>query len=119
VLVLLPLALLALGLVGYALVHLVRAVRAPYLPKWLRALLIVLVMPWGALTYLLLAHSTQTAAGTPTPAGGATDQPDRAVPRVHFCRWPGNCQRQPRPGRSCRTRRGAGAAVSRLCPARS
>jgi ABC-2 type transport system ATP-binding protein len=61
-LALLPLVVLVLGLLAYALVQLGRAPTAPYLPKWVWALLIVLCVPWGALAYLLVRR--QTNAGS-------------------------------------------------------
>ncbi len=60
VLALLPLVLLTLGLAAYSLVRLLRAERVAYLPKWAWALLIVLVIPWGAIGYLLLSRPDNT-----------------------------------------------------------
>jgi ABC-2 type transport system ATP-binding protein len=79
-LALLPLAVLALGLVAYALVQLIRAPSAPYLPKWVWALLIVLSVPWAALAYLLLrGRSTSTDDVRPHPADRtATVEPPRS-----------------------------------------
>jgi ABC-2 type transport system ATP-binding protein len=68
---LLPLIALTLGLAVYSLVRLIRAARAEYLPKWAWALLIVLVIPWGAIVYLLLSRpaskETRHAPPEPTP----------------------------------------------------
>jgi ABC-2 type transport system ATP-binding protein len=76
-LALLPLALLIVGLAVYALVRLARAEYAPYLPKWLWAVIIVVSIPWGALAYLLLAR-------------GARAQEDTAPgPRTHHDSVPG------------------------------
>ncbi|HET6533913.1 MAG TPA: ABC transporter ATP-binding protein [Actinoplanes sp.] len=66
-LALLPLAVLVVGLIVVALVRLWRAPSAPYLPKGVWALVIVVSVPWGALAYLLLRGRTP-AAGDPRPA---------------------------------------------------
>src|SRR4051794_11784567 len=85
---LLPLGLLALGLVVYALVRLVRAGRAPYVPKWVWALVIVLSVPWGAVVYLLLSRETAPASepvrDRPMPGMTAPAEPrlDQSVPEV-------------------------------------
>jgi len=70
-LALLPLAVLVLGLLVYALVQLARAPTAPYLPKWVWVLLIVLCVPWGALAYLLVSRQTSTGGLRPQPAAHA------------------------------------------------
>ena len=57
---LLPLVLLTFGLAVYSLVRLLRSERVAYLPKWAWVLLIVLVIPWGAIAYLLLSRPTTT-----------------------------------------------------------
>jgi ABC-2 type transport system ATP-binding protein len=70
-LALIPLAALMLGLIGYALVHLVRADAAPYLPKWGWALIIIMVSLWGPLVYLLLARARRhLAPAGPVPVAG-------------------------------------------------
>jgi ABC-2 type transport system ATP-binding protein len=61
---LLPVLLLLLAVVGYALVDLVRRPAAPYLPKWAWVPVILLVMPWGAVVYLVLARTRQTTVET-------------------------------------------------------
>ncbi|GAA0808139.1 ABC transporter ATP-binding protein [Spirilliplanes yamanashiensis] len=77
-LALLPVALLLVGLAAYALVRLARAERAPYLPKWVWAPLIVLSMPWGAVAYLLLARGSTG----PVTAGGAVPPTTPPAPPV-------------------------------------
>jgi ABC-2 type transport system ATP-binding protein len=72
ILALLPVAVLMLGLTGYALVHLVRADAAPYLPKWAWALIIIIVSLWGPLVYLLLARGLRPLAPPgPVPVAAA------------------------------------------------
>jgi ABC-2 type transport system ATP-binding protein len=88
-LALLPLAVLALGLIAYALVQLARAPAPLYLPKWAWAVVIVLSVPWGALAYLLLRARTPSTgavaplpcAHTPEPAAPVSTPPAPAVPR--------------------------------------
>jgi ABC-2 type transport system ATP-binding protein len=92
-LALLPLALLMLGLVIYTLIQLARAPHAPYLPKWLWAALIVLVTPWGAIAYLLLARSAPVPSSTAT-APSAAAVPGAATPPRSEVRVPGVPQRQ-------------------------
>jgi ABC-2 type transport system ATP-binding protein len=72
-LALLPLAVLLVGLAVYALVRLVRAPSAPYLPKWVWALLIMVCVPWGALAYLLVRRQTSTGSLQPHPPVHATE----------------------------------------------
>jgi len=72
---LLPLIVLVLALVAYALTRLARATGAPYLPKWLWAALIILVTPWGAVVYLLLAHLTPQPPGDGEAAQAAVSRP--------------------------------------------
>ncbi len=79
-LALLPLLALTVALVGYALVRLVRAGPPPYLPAWAWAALILLVMPWGAVAYLLLARSPKDAVLVP-PAPVPAPEP-APVPTV-------------------------------------
>jgi ABC-2 type transport system ATP-binding protein len=70
-LALIPLVVLVVGVIGFVLVRLWRAPAAPYLPKWLWTLLVVLSFPWGAVVYLVLAATTRPpseAASTPTGA---------------------------------------------------
>ncbi|GAA3265411.1 hypothetical protein GCM10020218_001300 [Dactylosporangium vinaceum] len=82
-LALLPLAVLALGLMAYALVHLVRAPSAPYVPKWVWAVVILISVPWGALAYLLVRGRSQTVADTSGPALRAAPEPPASpVPAV-------------------------------------
>jgi hypothetical protein len=52
-----PLLLLALALVVYALVDLVRAPAVRYLPKWAWALICVASLPLGPLAYLMLGRA--------------------------------------------------------------
>ena len=59
-----PVAALVLAVVGYGLVDLARRPRAPYLPKWLWVLVMLLVMPWGAVVYLVLARTMHEPADT-------------------------------------------------------
>jgi ABC-2 type transport system ATP-binding protein len=88
-LALLPLAVLALGLIAYALVQLVRAPAPPYLPKWAWAVVIVLSVPWGALAYLVLRARTASTGGvqplprahTSEPAAPVSTPPAPPVPR--------------------------------------
>ncbi len=70
-----PLILLELGLIGYALVVLARARTVRYLPKWIWALLIIAVAPWGAVIFLILA-ATGHAGAEPADPGGRTPVPD-------------------------------------------
>jgi ABC-2 type transport system ATP-binding protein len=72
-LALLPLAVLVLGLLVYALVQLARAPTAPYLPKWVWVLLIALCVPWGALAYLLVRRQTSTGSLQPHAPAGVTE----------------------------------------------
>jgi ABC-2 type transport system ATP-binding protein len=76
-LALLPLVVLTLGFAAYSLVHLARAARAPYLPKWLWAVLIVVWIPWAALVYLLLARSVPDASA---PAADTRPAPPASPP---------------------------------------
>jgi ABC-2 type transport system ATP-binding protein len=84
-LALLPLAVLVLGLVIYALVRLMRDQHVAYLPKWLWGVVIVGSMPWGAVAYLLTARGARvpedTAAG-PRPDSDALSGPP-AVAAAH------------------------------------
>jgi ABC-2 type transport system ATP-binding protein len=75
----LPVLLLVLGVVGYGLVHLVRAPGAPYLPKWLWALVMLAVMPWGAVAYLVFARGTGTATSTAIASIQIDETPLRAI----------------------------------------
>jgi ABC-2 type transport system ATP-binding protein len=68
---LLPLLLLILALVIYCLVDLVRTPHAPYLPKWAWVPVILLVTPWGAVLYLVLARTQRAATGAPAPAAAS------------------------------------------------
>src|SRR5690349_18631532 len=67
-LALLPLIVLVLALVAYTLVRLLRAEQVAYLPKWAWALIVVLVIPWGAVAYLVMARSDGGTVTMPTPA---------------------------------------------------
>ena len=75
---LLPLALLTLGLAVYSLHRLVRPERVAYLPKWAWALVIVLVIPWGALAYLVLSRPAG-AEPTHAPVEMMSQRPAPAV----------------------------------------
>src|SRR5438034_2167592 len=68
---LLPLLVLVLALVIYCLVDLVRTPHAPYLPKWASVPVILLVTPWGAVLYLVLARTQRAATGAPAPAAAS------------------------------------------------
>jgi hypothetical protein len=73
-LALLPVVLLVLGVVAWALTDLVRAERVRYLPKPVWALLIVLFsVPFGALAYLVFgrSHHDPDLAGTHDATGPA------------------------------------------------
>src|SRR5689334_2652439 len=70
-LALLPLIVLVLALVAYSLARLLRAERVAYLPKWAWALIVVLVIPWGAIAYLLLARSDGSPKTVPVPPAAA------------------------------------------------
>jgi hypothetical protein len=80
-LALLPFAVLAVGLVVYALVRLGRAPSAPYLPKWAWGLLIVLCIPWAALAYLLLR-------GRPTVTDNVRTLPADRPPKADLLHSP-------------------------------
>ncbi len=71
-LVLVPIALLVLGVVGWALVDLVRAPAVKYLPKAVWALIIVLAsMPLGAIVYLVVGRDRgATPASSPEVVEG-------------------------------------------------
>jgi ABC-2 type transport system ATP-binding protein len=75
---LVPVAALVLAVVGYGLVDLARRPRAPYLPKWLWVLVMLLVMPWGAVVYLVLARSMRAAVTAAAPV--AVVRPVPAAP---------------------------------------
>src|SRR5690348_1886581 len=83
---LLPLIVLILGLAAYSLVRLLRAEPPAYLPKWAWALLIVLVIPWGAIAYLLLARpsgpTNRQSAPAPAPAPVAATTTNAPTPAV-------------------------------------
>ncbi len=80
-LALLPVLVLTLAVVGYGLVHLVRAPSAPYLPKWAWVPVILLVMPWGAVVYLVLARAQQSStSGAPAPPPPPVPPPVPAPP---------------------------------------
>jgi len=59
---LLPVIVLILSLISYCLVRLWRSGPAPYLPRWAWTVLILLVTPWGAIVYLVLARDAEAAA---------------------------------------------------------
>jgi len=52
-----PLLVVALALVAYALIDLIRAPAVRYLPKWAWALVCVLSVPLGPLAYLTLGRA--------------------------------------------------------------
>lgn len=65
---LLPVLALMLAVVGYGLVRLVRTPEAPYLPRWAWAVAMLVVVPWGAVAYLVLARGRRSSApGGPAP----------------------------------------------------
>ena len=72
---LLPIFLLVLALVGYALVDLFRSSRVRYLPKPVWALIIVLASaPLGALAYLVFGRTRHEADGD-DPVSDAVPEP--------------------------------------------
>jgi ABC-2 type transport system ATP-binding protein len=77
---LLPLIVLVVGLIGYSLVRLWRSGPAPYLPRWAWAALILLVVPWGAIGYLVLARDSRSEVG-PAPTPASTDRISPVVVR--------------------------------------
>jgi ABC-2 type transport system ATP-binding protein len=79
-LALLPLIVLMLALVAYSLVRLLRAEQVAYLPKWAWALIVVLVIPWGAIVYLLLARSDGPTRTVPAPPAAAPLVPAPPAP---------------------------------------
>lgn len=80
VLALLPVLLLLLGLMVYALVDLMRAPSVRYLPKPLWAVVIVLVSaPFGALAYLVFGRN-RDGERTASPSGRPADLTGRARP---------------------------------------
>lgn len=81
-LALLPLALLAIALMAYALVLLGRAASAPYLPKWVWVVVIVISVPWGALAYLIVRGRTPAGDDPPAPAVQAVPAPARSPARA-------------------------------------
>jgi ABC-type multidrug transport system fused ATPase/permease subunit len=89
-LALLPFAVLAVGLVVYALVQLGRAPTAPYLPKRAWALLIVLCIPWAALAYLQLR-------GGPTVTDNVRTLPPDRAPKADLLHSPSTAPDVPLP----------------------
>jgi ABC-2 type transport system ATP-binding protein len=70
-LVLAPIAVLVLGVVGWALVDLIRAPAVKYLPKAVWALIIVVAsMPLGAIVYLVVGRDRGAPAAVPPAAAG-------------------------------------------------
>lgn len=58
-LALLPVAVLVLALVLWALIDMVRRPQTAHLPKAVWALLAILVMPFGAVVYLLIGRGSK------------------------------------------------------------
>src|SRR5690349_6973298 len=65
-----PILALVLGLVVYSLVDLGRRPSAPYLPKLAWVPIILLVMPWGAVVYLILGRAQRETTSAPVPDPG-------------------------------------------------
>jgi hypothetical protein len=68
-LVLVPVAVLAVGFAVFCLIDLARAEKVRYMPKWVWAILcagVGLTIPWGGILYLVVGKDR-----TPTPASPA------------------------------------------------
>src|SRR5262249_11556140 len=80
----------------FCLVHLARAARVRYLPKWAWVPIICLVIPWGGLAYLIFGR-VPPGPGIPVPAPPAVPPPP-AVPASAPHAMPGAAaaQRVPR-----------------------
>lgn len=95
VFVVLPLGVLLVALVGFAMVRLIRAPSVPYLPKWAWAILMLATVPTGAVVYLILAgvaaseQHPRPGSPAPSPQPAPTPQPGQQPPPAATSAQPG------------------------------